>query len=534
MRTQELAIIFLVLGCALTQVSMSEAVLGGHPKHDHYECNFTRYPNLCAETLRVSGLGSGNQNVDIIQTLVNKTIFETNLPTSYFAEFKTDQDAQQTHSVADYCEELMSMSLKRLDQSLKALKSPTRNKNDIQTWLSASLTFQQACKDHVDAHTSKLSIADDDLIMERMSKKMDYLSKLGSNSLALVNRITNNAKSGNEKEHESFPKWVSSKGRKLLQGASTIKANVIVAQDGTGNYKTVSEAIEAAPGTRFVIYVKAGIYKEKIRVKKDGITLIGEGKYSTIIVGDDSVAQGGATLPGSATFSITGDGFIARDIGFHNNAGPRGEQAVALLISSDRSVLYRCSIVGYQDTLYALSLRQFYKECDIHGTIDFIFGNAAAVFQSCNLVLRHPYGKGYNVILANGRTDPGQNTGFSVHKCVITTSSDFSHVKHSYSSFLGRPWKEYSRSVVMESTIDDAIAGRGWIEWPGYGSSVLKTLYYAEYANEGPGAGTAKRVQWPGFHVVGAEEAAKFTVANFIGGSSWIPSSEVTFISGLN
>ncbi|KAJ1437084.1 Pectinesterase, catalytic [Sesbania bispinosa] len=500
MRTQELAIIFLVLGCALTQVSMSEAVLGGHPKHDHYECNFTRYPNLCAETLRVSGLGSGNQNVDIIQTLVNKTIFETNLPTSYFAEFKT-QDAQQTHSVADYCEELMSMSLKRLDQSLKALKSPTRNKNDIQTWLSASLTFQQACKDHVDAHTSKLSIADDDLIMDRMSKKMDYLSKLGSNSLALVNRITNNAKSGNEKEHESFPEWVSSKGRKLLQGASTIKANVIVAQDGTGNYKTVSEAIEVAPGTRFVIYVKAGIYKEKIRVKKD---------------------------------AITGDGFIARDIGFHNNAGPRGEQAVALLISSDRSVLYRCSIVGYQDTLYALSLRQFYKECDIYGTIDFIFGNAAAVFQSCNLVLRHPYGKGYNVILANGRTDPGQNTGFSVHKCVITTSSDFSHVKHSYSSFLGRPWKEYSRSVVMESTIDDAIAGRGWIEWPGYGSSVLKTLYYAEYANEGPGAGTAKRVQWPGFHVVGAEEAAKFTVANFIGGSSWIPSSEVTFLSGLN
>lgn len=138
------------------------------------------------------------------------------------------------------------------------------------------------------------------------------------------------------------------------------------------------------------------------------------------------------------------------------------------------------------------------------------------------------------MILANGRSDPGQNTGFSVHKCVITAGSDFSPVKHSYDSFLGRPWKEYSRSVVMESTIDDAVAARGWIEWPGYGSSVLRTLYFAEYANEGPGAGTAKRVQWPGFHVLGAQEAVEFTVARLIAGNSWIPSTGVTFISGLN
>ena len=85
------------------------------------------------------------------------------------------------------------------------------------------------------------------------------------------------------------------------------------------------------------------------------------------------------------------------------------------MIASDRSVLYRCSIAGYQDTLYVLSLRQFYRECDIYGTVDFIFGNAAAVFQSCGLYLRRPRGGGaYNVILANGQSDPGQNTGFSV------------------------------------------------------------------------------------------------------------------------
>ena len=146
--------------------------------------------------------------------------------------------------------------------------------------------------------------------MERMSKKMDYLSALGSNSLALVNRITSvkpktsttasHKLGGSEKEQE-FPKWVSAKGRKLLQGA-TIKANAIVAQDGSGNYKTVSEAIEAASGKRFVIYVKQGVYKEKIRTNKDGITLIGDGEYSTVIVWDDSHAKHGS-LPDSATFS---------------------------------------------------------------------------------------------------------------------------------------------------------------------------------------------------------------------------------------
>ncbi|KAK9989805.1 hypothetical protein SO802_030044 [Lithocarpus litseifolius] len=231
--------------------------------------------------------------------------------------------------------------------------------------------------------------------------------------------------------------------------------------------------------------------------------------------------------------AVTGNGFIARDIGFHNTAGPQGEQALALYIASDHSVFFRCSIAGYQDSLYALALRQFYRECDIYGTIDFIFGNAVAVFQSCNLVLRRPQ-RGYNVILANGRNDPGQNTGFSIQKCKIMVSSDFSAVKHSYNSYLGRPWKEYSRAVIMESTLDDAIAPRGWTEWPGAESSTLKNLYFAEYSNVGPGAGLSKRVQWSGYHVIGADKAVKFTVSKFIAGTSWLPFTGIPFISGLD
>lgn len=207
---------------------------------------------------------------------------------------------------------------------------------------------------------------------------------------------------------------------------------------------------------------------------------------------------------------------------------------MALLVASDHAVFYRCSIAGYQDTLYALSLRQFYRECDIYGTVDFIFGNAVAIFQNCQLVLRRPRSHGaYNVILANGRSDPGQNTGFSIQNCRITEGSDFSPVRHSFNSYLGRAWKLYSRSIIMQSTIGEAISSRGWIEWPGTSSSSLRTLYFGEYGNIGAGAGTGMRVKWPGFHLLAREEANKFTVANFIGGNYWLPSTGVSFISGL-
>lgn len=197
------------------------------------------------------------------------------------------------------------MSLKRLEKSVLALQnSPTKNKHDIQTWLSAALTFQQTCKDSV----NNLGLSESNEVVNKISQKMDYLSQLSSNPLALVNKIagakypknsTNNRLL--EEEQGDFPIWVSAKSRKLLQ-AKSINANVIVAKDGTGNYGTVSEAISAASGNRFVIYVKAGVYKEKIRTNKDGITLIGDGKYTTIITGDDSVG-GGSSMPGSATFS---------------------------------------------------------------------------------------------------------------------------------------------------------------------------------------------------------------------------------------
>nr|DAD43774.1 TPA_asm: hypothetical protein HUJ06_002004 [Nelumbo nucifera] len=263
----------------------------------HSQCSFTRYPDLCVETMLGSGLGHGN--IDIVSALVKKSMDETKFPTPDSSNPLYDTDSLKAqHSNDGHCLELMNMSLKRLNQSLLALKSShstTKRKNDIQTWLSAALTFQETCRDSLEGLSGSL--------VDQISSKMDYLSRLTSNALALANRFLSNPRNNSSRHLTSmddFPKWVSARDRKLLQ-STEIKANAVVAKDGSGNYKTISEAIEAASGGRFVIYVKSGTYKEAISTNKDGITLIGDGKYSTIIVGDDSVG-GGSSLRGSATF----------------------------------------------------------------------------------------------------------------------------------------------------------------------------------------------------------------------------------------
>ncbi|KAG9158808.1 hypothetical protein Leryth_013701 [Lithospermum erythrorhizon] len=492
-------------------------------------CSYTSYPVLCMQTIAESKV-SLKEETDVLSALVNKEIYETELYDSSSHDLeKTNSKAQPTETASgNYCHELMIMSLRRLKQAKEALKqSPKKKKQDILTWLSAALTFQETCKEDAEAGEAR---PDSNFMSSSTSEKMNRLIQLSSNSLAIANRIPeeNSTKSGHRLSDNRIPGWLSTRERKLLQ-SSSVKANAIVAGDGSGNYKTISAAVQAASGGRFVIYVKAGVYNEKVHINKDGITLIGDGKDSTIISGSSSVA-GGSSLQGSATVSITGDGFIARDIRFQNTAGPQGHQAVALYIASDRSALFKCSISGYQDTLYAYALRQFYRECDIYGTIDFIFGNAAAIFQRSNLVLRQPGRRGaYNVMLAHSRTDPGQNTGFTVQNCMIAASG---YSRGSYDSYLGRPWRQYSRAVIMQSSIDGVISPQGWIEWEGT-SGYDKTVYFAEHANAGPGAGLSNRVKWPGFHVIERPEAMKFTVANFISGTSWLPSTGVTYVSGL-
>lgn len=215
-----------------------------------------------------------------------------------------------------------------------------------------------------------------------------------------------------------------------------------------------------------------------------------------------------------------------------NTAGPEKHQAVALRVGADQSVINRCLIDAYQDTLYAHSLRQVYRDCNITGTVDFIFGNAAVVLQNCKIIARKPMTNQKNMVTAQGRTDPNQNTGTSIQNCDIIASSDLAPVEDLFKTYLGRPWKNFSRTVVMQSYICDLIDPAGWAEWDG--DFALKTLYYGEYMNRGPGAGVSKRLKWPGYHVIrNASEAMKFTVSELIQGGTWLKSTGVAFTEGL-
>ena len=229
--------------------------------------------------------------------------------------------------------------------------------------------------------------------------------------------------------------------------------------------------------------------------------------------------------------AVTGQGFVGMNITIRNTAGAVKHQAVAVRNGADLSTFYNCSFEGYQDTLYTHSPRQFYKQCDVYGTVDFIFGNAAVVFQNCNLYPRLPMQGQFNAITAQGRTDINQNTGTSIQNCNIMAAPDLASSNGTTKTYLGRPWKEYSRTVYMQSFLGSLIDPAGWTPWSG--DFALSTLYYAEYDNSGPGSDTTNRVTWPGYHVINAADAANFTVANFILGDNWLPQTGVTYTSGL-
>ncbi|KAM7512100.1 hypothetical protein LguiB_010975 [Lonicera macranthoides] len=435
------------------------------------------------------------------------------------------RDSREKAAWAD-CLELYEFIIAKINKTV----NPTTkcSQVDAQTWLSAALTNIDTCREGF------IELGVSDYILPLMNNNV---SMLISNTLAVNKEVSYGAPNNTDENKNGFPSWVAPGDRRLLQASSPAsRANVVVAQDGSGNYKTVNEAVAAAAkrsgSGRYVIYVKRGVYKENVEIgtKLKNIMLVGDGIGKTIITGSRSV-DGGSTTFKSATVAVVGDGFIGQGITFRNTAGAKNHQAVALRSGSDLSVFYQCSFEGYQDTLYVHSNRQFYKNCDIYGTVDFIFGNAAVVLQNCNIYARNPPNR-TNTITAQGRTDPNQNTGISIHNSKVTAASDLKPVQSSVKTYLGRPWQKYSRTVFMKTDLDGLIDPAGWMPWSG--NFALSTLYYGEYMNTGAGSATGKRVKWGGYRVItSAAEAGKFTVGNFIAGGSWLPATNLPFTSGL-
>jgi pectinesterase len=314
----------------------------------------------------------------------------------------------------------------------------------------------------------------------------------------------------------------------LLMGIATFPLfawDFVVAQDGSGNFSTVQEAIDAVPDfrkNRTTIFIKKGIYKEKLVLpaSKTQVSLIGEDVVNTILTYDDYAQkmnrfgeEMGTT--GSSSFFIFGEGFTAENITFENSAGQVG-QAVAVRIDGDKAAFKNCRFLGNQDTLYphGENSRQYYYQCYIEGTVDFIFGWSTAVFDQCTI-----FCKDHGYITAPA-TEHNQEFGFVFIDCNITGSAPEN------SFYLGRPWRPYGKTVFIACNMGNHIKSEGWHNW---GSPEKeKTAFFAEYKNSGKGANTKERVNWS--YQLNTEQAQKYTLQNIMG--DWQITPE-TFQSGL-
>ncbi|CAL0304835.1 unnamed protein product [Lupinus luteus] len=435
-----------------------------------------------------------------------------------------------SHDVFD-CIELIDLSTDLLDLSISATKSPKGKSNsttgnlssDLRTWLSAVLTNIDTCMKGFEGTNN--------FLMGQISTHINNVSTLINKLLSKVNPSLGDLYT----KHDHIPSWVEPSDHNLLQ-ISDIYVDVVVAADGSGNYTKVMDAVNVAPKysvKRFVVLVRKGVYNENVVISKTkwNLMMIGEGMDATIITSDLFKTPNVSTY-GTATFAVSGRGFIAKDISFKNTAGPEKNQSVALRSDSDLSVFYRCGIFGYQDTLYAHTMRQFYRECNISGTVDFIFGNATVVFQNCQILAKKGKPNQKNTITAQGARYSNHTSCFSFQACHITADNDLIPFLNSTETYLGRPWQPYSKTIFMQNYLSDVVSPKGWLEWNG--TKYLDTLYYAEYNNTGPGAALDKRVKWPGYHILNdSSQASIFTVAKLILGDLWLPLTGVNFTSGF-
>ncbi|XVF31408.1 hypothetical protein REPUB_Repub16aG0143400 [Reevesia pubescens] len=323
--------------------------------------------------------------------------------------------------------------------------------------------------------------------------------------------------------------------RLMAAHPSRFKPDIVVAKDGSGNFTTIKAALSHIPlnATKpFVIYIKEGVYNENLEFgyMMINVALIGDGKEKTRITGSLNNADGVPTFK-TATVAVNGDNFFAKNIGFENTAGAAKYQAVALMVTSDFSVFYNCSMDGYQDTLYVHSKRQFYRDCTISGTIDFVFGDAAVVLQNCTFIARKPLKGQQNIVTAQGRIDVRQPTAIVIQNSTFIAAPEFVPVKDTVPTYLGRPWGNFSRTIIMESYLDDIIKPEGWTIWDGQWG--LNTCFYSEFNNHGPGSNMTGRVAWLGIKKIKQPVALGYTPGKFFNGDSWIKPRRVPYTAGF-
>ncbi len=303
-------------------------------------------------------------------------------------------------------------------------------------------------------------------------------------------------------------------GVSFAKAQNDIQYKMIVAQDGSGDFTSIQAAIDATkafPPEPITIYIKNGIYKEKVCVPSwnPTLSLIGEDVDKTIIIWDDyfkKINRGRNSTFFTHTLRVDADDFYAENLTIENSSGEVG-QAVAIHVEGNRCRFHNCKFIGNQDTAYldGENSNQLFTNCTITGTTDFIFGSATVVFKDCFILSKR------NSFITAASTNQGKEFGFVFMNCKLQAAEGVNDV------FLGRPWRPYAKTVFLNCELGEHICAQGWRVWSN--AENLSTTYYAEYNNTGKSANTDKRIEWA--HVLTSKEAKKYTIKNILG--TWIP-----------
>ncbi|KAK1592091.1 hypothetical protein Q3G72_019394 [Acer saccharum] len=447
-------------------------------------CQPTDYEETCVNSLKSANTSDPKELIRVgFQVTVN-ALKEAMNESSKLKELANYKDSRTSQALED-CEELMDSAIDDLQKSFNKLGKFDMSKlgdyvDELKIWLSGAVTFEESCLDEFENITNSDA-------GEKMKKILQASRELTSNGLAMVSEMSSvltsyyntnrkllsheynydrNEESSDQNEvvfadENGYPSWVNAGRRKLLAATpATIKPNAVVAKDGSGQFKTITDALNTVPkenNKTFVIYIKSGVYKETFNVTKKmtNVMFIGDGGTKTKITGNKNYVDGTNTMR-TATVSV--------------------------------------------------------------------------VFQNCKMVVRKPLENQSCIVTAQGRNNSRSATGIVLQNCTITGEPAYVAVKDVNKAYLGRPWKEYSRTIVMQSQIDDIIQPEGWLPWTG--DFALNTLWYGEYGNRGAGAAQTGRVTWKGIKKVSAEQANRFTVAQFIK-DDWIKLTGVPYSSGL-
>lgn len=525
-------------------------------------CRPTDYKKECVSSL-TSEAGNSTDPKELIKKVFNITIRsvgESLQKTHVIQELEKDPKSKMA---LDTCMNLMGLSIGEFRRSVENMGSfdlagvDTMLMN-LKVWISGAITYQQTCLDGFQNITTPAG--------EKMEQILNVTMERSSNLLAIITDFANslaelNIAGGGGRRRRLFQDVTvkspvlghgddssdnvdvdvdvdllfgdGAHGRRLL-ATGVLKPNVIVAQDGSGKVKTINEALKLVPRNNlkpFIIYVKEGVYKEFVHVMKNmsHVVMIGDGASKTKISGNLSFGDG--VIPyNTASAAIEGDFFVGIKIGFENTADAGKREAVALRVQGDMAVFYKCSIDGNQDTLYAHAMRQFYRDCTISGSLDFVIGDAIAVFQNCTFVVKQPKSDSEDVICtvtAQGRKERHEPTGFVLQGGSIVADP---HLEQSTSVYLARPWKTYSRTIFMNMHMGGFIRSAGFRPWLGtYGTD---TCYYAEFNNDGPGSNKSKRVKWGGVKNITETDAESYTPVKFFNGDKWIRITQIPYTPG--